>query len=161
MPALFTSTSMLPNVATVFATAAFTASALEASARIASAFPPLCSIALVTEEAAPASFAYVMATLAPSSAKRLAIAAPIPREPPVTSATFPSSFLDMGFLRCSCYVTFVRCLKTPRRCMGFFSLSRQLSIISGTRGDGVTLAGGRRNGLVFRLRPKCRRGSAL
>src|SRR5260370_12213303 len=38
-----------------------------------------------------------MATLAPSAARRLAIAAPIPREPPVTRATFPSSFLDIGF----------------------------------------------------------------
>src|SRR5881396_1877923 len=34
-----------------------------------------------------------MATLAPSAAKRLAIAAPMPREPPVMSAIFPSSFL--------------------------------------------------------------------
>jgi hypothetical protein len=42
---------------------------------------------LTTAEAALASFAYVMATLAPSAARRLAIAAPMPREPPVTSAT--------------------------------------------------------------------------
>src|SRR5437879_553680 len=34
-----------------------------------------------------------MATFAPSAARRLAIAAPMPREPPVTSAIFPSSFL--------------------------------------------------------------------
>src|SRR5882762_7327466 len=52
------------------------------------AFPPPSSIALTTAEAALASFAYVMATLAPSAARRFAIAAPIPREPPVTSATF-------------------------------------------------------------------------
>src|SRR5580658_2057895 len=61
---------------------------------MASAFPPLCSIALVTAAAAPASFAYVMATLAPSAAKRFAIAAPIPREPPVTRAILPSSLFD-------------------------------------------------------------------
>src|ERR1700722_7084669 len=36
-----------------------------------------------------------MTTFAPSSARRLAIAAPIPREPPVTSAIFPSRFLDI------------------------------------------------------------------
>src|SRR4029077_8104489 len=36
-----------------------------------------------------------MATFAPSVPRRLAIAAPIPREPPVTSAIFPSSFLFM------------------------------------------------------------------
>src|SRR2546421_12872847 len=36
-----------------------------------------------------------MATFAPSAARRLAIAAPIPREPPVMSAIFPSSFFDI------------------------------------------------------------------
>src|SRR5437879_475421 len=36
-----------------------------------------------------------MATFAPSAARRLAIAAPMPREPPVMSAIFPSSFLFM------------------------------------------------------------------
>jgi hypothetical protein len=35
-----------------------------------------------------ASVAYVRATLAPSAASRFAIAAPMPREPPVTIATF-------------------------------------------------------------------------
>ena len=39
-----------------------------------------------------------MATFAPSAARRLAIAAPMPREPPVMSAIFPSSFLDIVFL---------------------------------------------------------------
>src|SRR6266481_6378488 len=39
-----------------------------------------------------------MATFAPSAARRFAIAAPIPREPPVMRAIFPSSFLDIGFL---------------------------------------------------------------
>src|SRR6266849_6755806 len=38
-----------------------------------------------------------MATFAPSAARRLAIAAPMPREPPVMSATFPSRFLDIVF----------------------------------------------------------------
>src|ERR1700722_10799809 len=54
---------------------------------MAMAFPPPNSIVLTTVEAALASFAYVMATLAPSAARRFAIAAPMPREPPVTSAT--------------------------------------------------------------------------
>src|ERR1700719_3545 len=36
-----------------------------------------------------------MATFVPSAARRLAIAAPMPREPPVMSATFPSRFLDI------------------------------------------------------------------
>jgi hypothetical protein len=35
---------------------------------------------------------YVIATAAPSCAKRFAIAAPIPRDPPVTNATLPVSF---------------------------------------------------------------------
>src|SRR5258708_38948232 len=39
-----------------------------------------------------------MATFAPSEARRLAIAAPMPREPPVMSATFPSRFLGTVFL---------------------------------------------------------------
>jgi hypothetical protein len=64
---------------------------------IAMAFPPLSSIALTTAEAAPASFAYVMATLAPSSARRFAIAAPMPREPPVTIATLFAN-LDLDLL---------------------------------------------------------------
>src|SRR6267143_6851235 len=39
-----------------------------------------------------------MATFAPSSARRFAMAAPMPRDPPVTSAIFPSSFLVIVFL---------------------------------------------------------------
>src|ERR1700682_1386701 len=35
-----------------------------------------------------------MATLAPSAARRLAIAAPMPLAPPVTRATLPASFLS-------------------------------------------------------------------
>jgi len=47
-----------------------------------------------------APFVYVTATFAPSAARRLAIAAPMPREPPVMSAIFPSSFLVIVFLLC-------------------------------------------------------------
>src|SRR5262245_58151627 len=36
-----------------------------------------------------------MTTSAPSCAKRLAIAAPMPREPPVTSATLPESVREL------------------------------------------------------------------
>src|SRR5438270_6230814 len=43
-------------------------------------------------------FVYVMATFAPSAARRLAIAAPMPREPPVMSAIFPSRFLGTVLL---------------------------------------------------------------
>src|SRR5882757_10767860 len=41
-----------------------------------------------------------MATLAPSSASARALAAPMPRDPPVTRATLPVSDLVIGFLRC-------------------------------------------------------------
>src|SRR3984893_2149865 len=39
-----------------------------------------------------------MATFAPSAARRFAMAAPMPRDPPVISAIFPSSFLVIVFL---------------------------------------------------------------
>ncbi len=38
----------------------------------------------------------VSATIAPSAARRRAVAAPIPLAAPVTSATRPSSLLDIG-----------------------------------------------------------------
>src|SRR5205809_2742353 len=95
VPALFTRMSRPSKVATVFSTAALTAFASVASAWIAIAFPPAPSISLTTNAAASAPLVYVMATLAPSAARRLAIAAPMPREPPVMSAIFPSSFLFM------------------------------------------------------------------
>src|SRR5213082_1231084 len=95
VPALFTRMSRRPKVATVFSTAALLASASVASAWIAIAFPPSRSISLTTDAAASAPFVYVIATFAPSEARRLAIAAPMPRDPPVISAIFPSSFLFM------------------------------------------------------------------
>src|SRR5258708_9811608 len=64
-------------------------------ALIAGAFPPAASIERTTSLALPGDALYVMATAAPSVASRLAMAAPILREPPVTSATLPASFLVM------------------------------------------------------------------
>jgi hypothetical protein len=43
-------------------------------------------MAFTTDAAASAPFEYVIATLAPSAARRFAIAAPMPREPPVMSS---------------------------------------------------------------------------
>src|SRR2546423_9525080 len=63
------------------------------------------SIASTTAEAALASFEYVIATLAPSAARRLAIAAPMPREPPVTTATLPANFCPL-LLLIICFVPF-------------------------------------------------------
>src|SRR5437867_4218235 len=48
-----------------------------------------------------------MATLAPSAARRFAIAAPIPREPPVTTATLPANFCPLLLL--ICFVLFFVC----------------------------------------------------
>src|SRR6266550_3374547 len=93
VPALFTRISMAPNVPMVLATASRTALVSAASALIASAFPPAASIERTTSLALPGDALYVRATAAPSVASRLAIAAPMLREPPVTSATFPASFL--------------------------------------------------------------------
>src|SRR6266404_2893745 len=67
---------------------------------MAIAFPPGRSISLTTEAAASAPLVYVIATLAPSAASRLAIAAPIPREPPVTIATLPANFCLLLLLIC-------------------------------------------------------------
>src|SRR5207237_7021416 len=107
VPALFTSTSSRPKVAKVFSTAPLTAPTSAASAWIAIALPPASSIALTTAEAALPSFAYVIATLAPSAARRFAMAAPMPREPPVTSATLLASRdigSPLGFSECTCAV---------------------------------------------------------
>src|ERR1700722_6317935 len=60
------------------------------------AFPPARSISLTTDAAASAPFVYVTAMFARAAARRSAMAAPIPREPPVMSATFPSNFLDIA-----------------------------------------------------------------
>src|SRR5882724_10451114 len=74
----------LARVATVFSTAPLTASTSAA--------------ALTTAEAALASFAYVMATLAPSASRRFAIAAPMPLEPTVMKSRTPcSSALSLQF----------------------------------------------------------------
>jgi hypothetical protein len=41
----------------------------------------------------------VIATLAPSAASRLAIAAPMPRDPPVTNAALPDNFAMLNSFR--------------------------------------------------------------
>src|SRR5216684_6088897 len=51
-----------------------------------------------------------MATFAPSAARRLAIAAPMPREPPVTSATLPASSLSWLLLMFCPFLVYGCCL---------------------------------------------------
>src|SRR5437016_3098716 len=102
---------MPPNVPMVLATASRTASVSAASALIASALPPAASIERTTSLALSGDALYVRATAAPSVTSRLAIAAPMLREPPVTSATLPASFLVMFvFIIFSFCSAFVCCL---------------------------------------------------
>src|SRR5580704_10476132 len=81
-----------------------------------------------------------MATLAPSAAKRFATAAPIPRDPPVTSATLPSSFLDIIFSLFPRMVTYVRCVKALRRYREPFWLFERLSALYGRRDEWLGVA---------------------
>src|SRR5712672_2196511 len=63
-----------------------------------------------------------MAKSAPSAPRRLAIAAPIPREPPVMSAIFPSSFFDIVVSPCSRHMPIRHELKSPCSPNAFQSL---------------------------------------
>ena len=88
--ALFTSVVTQPKRSTVAATAPATCSSTPLSARTYIARPPASLTAAST--ALPASSDRpVNATAAPSAANISTIPWPIPRVPPVTSATFPSS----------------------------------------------------------------------
>ena len=87
---------MRPSSVTTCWTARRTASASPASAWIARPLTPSASSARTTSSALSGELWNVIATDAPSRASRFAMAAPIPRDAPVTSATFPSSVLDMN-----------------------------------------------------------------
>src|SRR6185437_5249987 len=108
-PALLTSTVGSPSSATTFSTAALTWSLSETSAPTAIALPPACSIS-PTVRAPSSSLRSSTATDIPSSARRLAVPAPMPRAAPVTIAircgitfAFPSSARRaVAERRCSC-----------------------------------------------------------
>jgi hypothetical protein len=68
------------------------------SACTAMAVPPSPVISATTASASVFRLRYPIATAAPRDARPLAIALPIPREPPVTSAAFPSSSIKSEFL---------------------------------------------------------------
>jgi hypothetical protein len=59
-------------------------------------FLPIC----LTASSSSAWRRPVMKTWAPSATNRRAVARPMPLLPPVMTATFPSSFFDMGLLLC-------------------------------------------------------------
>src|SRR4051812_22118845 len=63
---------------------------------------PAALISAITAFAFSGELTYVIATSAPSRASRLAIAAPMPRLPPVTSATLPESEDMLLFLVVEC-----------------------------------------------------------
>ncbi len=88
-PEEFTRISRRPARACTVSNRRATSSALVRSPAIASMRPPVS----VTASASSASRRPVMKTWAPSCTKRRAMARPIPLPPPVTSATFPSSFI--------------------------------------------------------------------
>src|SRR6266849_1499164 len=80
----------------------------------------------MTDAAASAPLEYVMATFAPSAARRLPIAAPMPRDPPVINAIFPSSFLFMVcllFLRLdSLCIDWYKTLRWTKACQMIYLL---------------------------------------
>src|SRR5215217_969405 len=92
IPALLTSTSRPPNRSTVACTARSTASARRPSAATDAACGPSCDSA---RSRSPASRPVII-TRAPSATTARAIANPMPFEPPVISATFPSSAASDG-----------------------------------------------------------------
>src|SRR5687768_7824246 len=87
MPALFTSTSRRPCRSSAPDTSRSIAPASETSTAAASAFPPAAAIASIASAALLPRAAPI--TVAPCAASFPAIARPMPREAPVTSATRP------------------------------------------------------------------------
>src|SRR3954452_11535948 len=85
-PALFTSTSTGPNRSSRALKICSGAAGSDTSPRTATALPPASSIPAITFAAPPSSVRKFTPTGQPSCASARAIAAPIPREAPVTSA---------------------------------------------------------------------------
>src|SRR6516162_6721325 len=100
MPALFTRMSSFPNAFFVSAKRWRVSSGLETSACTATAFPPACRMRWTTASAPALLVAQLTTTAAPAPARCSAIAAPIPFDAPVTTATCPCSFFDMTGLLC-------------------------------------------------------------
>src|SRR4051794_26510835 len=84
--------SMPPNRSTQNATQALAWSGSPALAANTATSPGMAAAAL----SSPACLRDEIRTLAPASAKAVAMARPIPFEPPVTSATLPSSRSSMA-----------------------------------------------------------------
>src|SRR6058998_410747 len=100
VPALFTRMSTLPHSRSMRSKQTRIDASFRTSSRIASARLPFARSATATGSA---SFPLrdVTATSAPASASASAIARPMPREPPVTSARFPSKPNDADICACA------------------------------------------------------------
>src|SRR5512138_2848800 len=94
MPAEFTSMSIGPSVRATSAAQRWISLTLRTSATNDCADPPASRISFVTRSARARSRLATTATLAPSRAKRTAIARPIPDLPPKMSATLSLSFIS-------------------------------------------------------------------
>src|SRR6266542_1373233 len=92
-PALFTTMSSWPSCARASSTARLTSGRRVRSQLSASPFTPSASISRLTASALSARMSST-ATSAPSWASANAMARPMPRPPPVTSAVLPLSFID-------------------------------------------------------------------
>ncbi|CAG9268590.1 hypothetical protein PUN4_560048 [Paraburkholderia unamae] len=90
-PELFTTISRRPNESMAVCTSFAASAGCETSPPTAVALPPASWICSTTASAPALLLAYVTTTAAPSFASARAIAAPIPFDAPVTSATLPSS----------------------------------------------------------------------
>mmetsp|Transcript_4951 Transcript_4951/g.9453 ORF Transcript_4951/g.9453 Transcript_4951/m.9453 type:complete len:212 (-) Transcript_4951:9-644(-) len=95
-PALFTRMSNFPKASTVFSTTFATSASSVTSPGMATAEPPVPSMADTSSERFSARRP-VTATMAPSAANILAVAYPMPLEAPVIKATFCARRLDMTF----------------------------------------------------------------
>src|SRR5262245_14547643 len=95
MPALLTRMSSRPNAFFVSAKRRRMSACLETSPCTAIALPPFLVISETTRSAPVLLVAKLTTTAAPSAARCVAMAAPIPLDAPVTTATLPDNFCDM------------------------------------------------------------------
>ena len=105
MPALLTKMSTEPNCSFTAFIISETAASSATSHCIATASPPCSLMRDSVSSAAAALPAYITATFAPSAARATAIARPIPREPPVTTAVLSvKSILSNPLEKFKCFL---------------------------------------------------------
>src|SRR2546428_4973704 len=117
MPALLTSTLSLPKRRSVSATASCQSASRVTSSRTNAALPPLAATSASTARPS-ASSTSPMTTCAPSRANIFASAAPMPRAPPLISATFPASLMSASRSRAHSYARLAPCGPSPTTSRG-------------------------------------------